>query len=89
MSKKAVVAGHICLDVTPVFPGKQINALENILKPGKLISMEGIDIHTGGCVANTGLAMKKLGSDVKLMGKIGQDEFGRLRTSPNRPAGHH
>ena len=78
MSKKAVVAGHICLDVTPVFPGKQINALENILKPGKLISMEGIDIHTGGCVANTGLAMKKLGSDVKLMGKIGQDEFGRL-----------
>ncbi|MDD2968813.1 MAG: carbohydrate kinase family protein [Lachnospiraceae bacterium] len=78
MSKKAVVAGHICLDVTPVFPGKKMKVLDDILMPGKLISMDGIDIHTGGCVANTGLAMKKLGADVKLLGKIGHDEFGRL-----------
>lgn len=35
-------------------------------------------IHTGGAVANTGLAMKLLGADVSLMGKIGKDTFGEI-----------
>ncbi len=78
MVKKAVVAGHICLDVTPVFPKQKMSQIGEILKPGKLIHMEGVDIHTGGCVANTGLGMKLLGADVRLLGKIGEDEFGRL-----------
>ena len=76
--KKAVVAGHICLDLTPQFPPKKGKEISDILSPGKLIHMDGIDIHTGGAVANTGLAMKKLGMDVALMGKIGADEFGSL-----------
>jgi len=78
MIKKAVIAGHICLDVTPVFPDQKVKNLEDILMPGKLIHMKGIDIHTGGAVANTGLAMKLLGAHVKLLGKIGEDEFGKL-----------
>lgn len=77
--KKAVVAGHICLDLTPQFPASKMGGgIGDILSPGKLIHMEGIDIHTGGAVANTGLAMKKLGMDVALMGKVGSDEFGSL-----------
>ena len=76
--KKAVVAGHICLDITPLFPDKKISRPEEILSPGGLVHMEGVDVHTGGAVANTGLAMKLLGVDVKLMGKIGTDEFGKL-----------
>ncbi len=76
--KKAVVAGHICLDLTPQFPLKKGKEMADILSPGKLIHMNGIDIHTGGSVANTGLAMKKLGMDVALMGKVGADEFGSL-----------
>lgn len=76
--KKAVAAGHICIDITPVFPQKQVAELTTILSPGKLIHMRGMDIHTGGCVANTGLAMKILGADVTLMGKIGNDELGAL-----------
>ncbi len=40
--------------------------------------MEGVNVHTGGAVANTGLAMKLLGADVTLMGKIGDDAFGRI-----------
>ena len=40
--------------------------------------MEGVNIHPGGAVANTGLAMKHLGVDVRLMGKIGKDELGTL-----------
>lgn len=69
--KKVISAGHICLDITPVFPaGKQYDRLSSLLIPGKLIQMEAADVHTGGSVANTGLALKLLGCDVKLMGKL-------------------
>ncbi len=78
MAKKAVVAGHICLDITPVFPARQAGSAAELLAPGKLINMDGVNISTGGAVANTGLAMKKLGADVRLMGKIGTDSFGSL-----------
>lgn len=78
-SKKIVSAGHICLDITPVFPqGKKYDDIASILIPGKLINMEKADVHTGGSVANTGLALKKLGCDVRLLGKIGDDPFGEM-----------
>lgn len=76
--KKAIVAGHICLDITPVFPDQKTDCVREILLPGKLIQMAGVDVHTGGAVANTGLAMKLLGNDVRLMGKIGNDSFGKI-----------
>lgn len=76
--KKVVVAGNICLDITPIFPPQKGNKIEYIMQPGKLIHMAGVDVHTGGAVANTGLGMKILGADVKLMAKLGNDEFGKL-----------
>lgn len=76
--KKIIAAGHICLDITPVFPEKKAGKLTDVLKPGNLIHMGQADVHTGGSVANTGLAMKLLGADVSLMGKIGADAFGDL-----------
>ena len=78
MSKKVIVAGHICLDVTPIFPENKVNNLSEILNPGKLIHMNRADVHTGGAVANTGLGMKVLGADVSLMGKVGKDAFGDM-----------
>lgn len=80
MKKKAVVAGHICIDITPVFPEsvKSVSSVGELLQPGKLLTMDKPDIHTGGAVANTGLGMKILGADVKLLGKVGGDEFGRM-----------
>lgn len=77
-AKKVIVAGHICVDITPVFPSDKVKDLHEVLIPGKLIHMDGVDVHTGGAVANTGLAMKILGADVKLMGKIGDDDFGHI-----------
>ena len=76
---KVIVAGHICLDVTPVFPGNgRMWNVGEIFQPGRLLHMDGVDIHTGGAVANTGLAMKILGNDVSLIGKIGDDAFGKI-----------
>lgn len=79
MGKTAIVSGHICLDITPVFSELVIpSSLGEFLSPGKLIQMKNADIHTGGAVSNTGLGMKVLGADVKLLGKIGSDEFGGI-----------
>lgn len=66
-------AGHICLDLAPVFP-----AGASMPEPGKLTVTGEMKLHTGGSVANTGLALKILGADVSLLGKIGSDPFGTL-----------
>lgn len=78
MKKKVIAAGHICLDITPVFPEKKTKSAGDILSPGKLLNVGAADVHTGGSVANTGLAMKLLGADVSLMGKVGTDAFGDM-----------
>ncbi|MBM6828833.1 carbohydrate kinase family protein [Anaerotignum lactatifermentans] len=73
---KAVAAGHICLDITPVFHGGA-EEIGKILLPGKIVDVGAADIHTGGSVANTGLAMGLLGTEMKLMGKVGTDALGQ------------
>ena len=73
-----MAAGHICLDITPVFPADKTGKPEELLLPGKLLRMDGVDVHTGGSVANTGLGMAFFGADTALMGKIGDDAFGKL-----------
>ncbi|MCR5508730.1 MAG: carbohydrate kinase family protein [Lachnospiraceae bacterium] len=78
MIGKAVVAGHICIDITPGIPSQGSDRIQDILAPGRLINVGAADIHTGGAVANTGLAMKFLGADVTLAGKIGDDAFGDM-----------
>ena len=78
MKNKIIAAGHICIDITPMFKGEKCNNVTDLLVPGKLINVGAADIHTGGSVANTGLAMKIMGADVSLMGKVGDDEFGRM-----------
>lgn len=79
MSKMQVVAaGHVCLDVTPLFPAEKTGTPAELLIPGSLLRMEGADVHTGGSVANTGLAMAFFGADVHLCGKVGQDAFGKM-----------
>jgi len=71
-----IVAGHVCLDIIPTFlsgPGK----LDEVLVPGTLIEMGAAVVSTGGTVSNAGLALHRLGLDVGLMGKVGDDIFGR------------
>lgn len=78
--KKVVVAGCLCLDITPEFhdgQGEKKTAAEWFL-PGKLLQVGEASIHTGGAVANTGLAFRHFGADVSLMGKVGNDAFGKL-----------
>lgn len=78
MGKKIVVAGHVCLDITPIFPVSAPGNLQQVLVPGRLVSLDGANVHTGGIVSNFGLGLKKLGAEVSLMGKVGEDEFGKI-----------
>ena len=66
-----IVAGHVCLDIIPQLLGPDLPL------PGRLTNIGAATIATGGAVANTGLALHRLGVAVRLMGKIGDDVFGR------------
>ncbi len=70
--KRAVVAGHICLDIIPDIDHPFA------LTPGRLFEVGAPTLATGGAVSNTGMAMHILGQPVTLMGKIGDDDFGRV-----------
>jgi len=78
MPKRIISAGHICLDITPVFDPNTNASLGELLSPGKLVHMEPAEVYTGGSVANTGLALKVLGADVSLAAKVGRDPFGDI-----------
>jgi sugar/nucleoside kinase (ribokinase family) len=73
---EVVVAGHICLDIIPDI-GEHTKGMDAILVPGKLINIGPAVTATGGAVSNTGIALHKLGMSTSLMGKVGDDLFGR------------
>ena len=56
-----MVAGHLCLDITPRFPhpsegrGEKLS-ISDVFSPGKLTNVEEAVLSTGGPVSNVGLA---------------------------------
>ena len=77
MEKKIVVAGHISVDITPVFQSSKKKSISQVLCPGKLIRTGEAVVYTGGVVSNTGLALHKMGANVRLAGKIGKMPWAR------------
>ncbi|MBQ9563603.1 MAG: carbohydrate kinase family protein [Lachnospiraceae bacterium] len=74
--KFVVTAGQICLDISPKFPAHlTYERVDQVFYPGKLSTMDGLVLALGGAVANTGLAMQKMGTKVRFMGKVGTDGF--------------
>lgn len=74
MRNAIIAAGHCCLDVIPTFaPGA-----DGTLVPGKLIDVGPPVLAPGGSVSNVGLALHHLGAPVRLLGKVGDDQFGRI-----------
>jgi sugar/nucleoside kinase (ribokinase family) len=59
---------------------------------GELSLVDRMELHTGGCAANTGIALAKIGVDVAIIGKVGNDGFGdfmisRLKSHGIDPSG--
>ncbi len=72
-----IVAGHICLDLIPSFRNSAGSGQQSLI-PGTLTHTGKVVTSTGGAVANVGLALTRLGVDVRLIGRIGDDPFGRM-----------
>lgn len=68
---EVVAAGHVCLDVIPRILQPRLP------EPGQLHEVGEATIATGGSVSNTGLALHRLGVTTRLVGRIGNDAFGR------------
>jgi len=52
--------------------------VETMPERGKLTFVEKTELHIGGCATNTGIVAKKLGVDVAIIGKVGNDNLGRF-----------
>jgi sugar/nucleoside kinase (ribokinase family) len=70
-----IVSGHLCLDLLPDLAKVKP---ETLLIPGHLSEAGPISISTGGAVSNTGLALHRLGVNLRLMAGVGSDLLGRV-----------
>ena len=64
-----VCVGILVADVV----GKPVDSLPG---RGKLQLVDQMELHTGGCAANTGVALAKIGVSTGLIGMVGADGFG-------------
>jgi len=73
-----VAAGHTCLDLIPTFTVEgKVNDMTDVLVPGKMINMGPCVVVGGGPVTNAGVSIRRLGVKTELIGKIGNDDFGK------------
>jgi sugar/nucleoside kinase (ribokinase family) len=69
MQKPILCVGILVADVV----GRPLRAVPD---PGRLVLVDEMSLHTGGCAINTATALAKLGLPVEVIGKIGSDPFG-------------
>jgi sugar/nucleoside kinase (ribokinase family) len=74
-SPDIIACGHLCLDLYPDMPTTPPSALTAF---GKLFEIGALSISTGGSVSNTGLALHRLGANVKLLATVGDDLLGQV-----------
>lgn len=73
-----VAAGHTCLDLIPAFTiDGEVDKMTDVLVPGKMINMGQCVVVGGGPVTNAGVSIRRLGVKTELIGKIGNDDFGK------------
>jgi sugar/nucleoside kinase (ribokinase family) len=73
-----VAAGHTCLDLIPAFLiDEKVDKMTDVLVPGKMINMGKCVVVGGGPVTNAGVSIRRLGVKTELIGKIGDDDFGK------------
>lgn len=50
--------------------------VDDIPEKGKLMPVNQLSLHTGGCAANTAMDLTKIGISASIIGKVGKDGFG-------------
>ena len=79
---KIAVLGALSVDICPTFTGTfntgRTPDFSHVIKPGAITHIEGNEIHPGGPVANTGIALSFFGIEPVMCAKIGDDEMGKM-----------
>lgn len=57
-----------------------VKEVERLPERGRLAEVERISLHAGGCTVNTASTLAALGLRVAVVGKVGQDTYGRFVT---------
>lgn len=70
-----VVAGQLCLDIFPDLDSVPEGQFLQLFKPGHMVEAGKASFAVGGAVANTGLALARLGVPARLMARMGVDPF--------------
>jgi len=68
-NKPIICLGILVADVV----GKPLRAVPD---PGRLVLVDEMSLHTGGCAINAATALARLGLPVEVIGKVGSDAFG-------------
>ena len=63
--------------------------VEKIPEKGRLELVDTLTLYTGGCAANACVDMSKIGINVALIGKIGNDGFGKFMKNTLKDEGIH
>ncbi|HPD17159.1 MAG TPA: sugar kinase [Planctomycetota bacterium] len=61
--------------------------IDDIPPKGSLRLFDHMELHIGGCAANAGIAMAKLGLETSVIGKVGDDVFGHFVSKTLNDAG--
>jgi sugar/nucleoside kinase (ribokinase family) len=61
--------------------------LKTIPEPGRLVLVDEMSLHTGGCAVNAATALSRLGIPVEIVGKVGTDPFGDFLLNTLRKRG--
>ncbi len=69
LDKPIVCLGILVADVV----GRPVRAIPD---PGRLVLVEEMALHTGGCALNTATGLARFGLPVEVIGKVGTDPFG-------------
>lgn len=70
-----IVSGHLCIDLIPALGNITPDMLS---RSGILLETGPMSVSTGGAVSNTGLALHRLGANVRLLATVGDDLIGRV-----------
>jgi len=107
---KALTIGSAMMDIITIIADRDVervsflNATTSFLmvQPGRKVEAESITIHMGGGAVNVGVALKRLGAEVDILAKLGDDinaerirrqfeieglSLARLLVSPDEPTG--
>jgi sugar/nucleoside kinase (ribokinase family) len=72
--RKGSMADVVCVGILVAdIVGQPIDSYP---EKGKLVLVPRMELHSGGCAANTGIALGKLGISTRIVGRVGRDGFG-------------